>query len=249
MREGGAEFGLSTTEMSRRLEAYTRLVTFIALGAALSCADLLARGSLVAVLLLSVLFCLLLISRALLARSFARYAHTVWTLTELSLVRTCDAQRDEHPVGDIGRVSVKRTVSGGIRAVAVGMRSGGILYVNALQDPEGFVGSLRSMADVPFSEVREPLDFDAPWFYRVLGLFVGAAAAGAVRVAATPGSLNAKWIYLCVAAYLVLFGAFWVRFKPVTQSYGEGKRPLDVAVGVISLVSGLALGAFALAVF
>lgn len=242
------EFGLSAVEMDRRREAYTRLVSFTALGSLASSLDLLVRHPLIASGALVSLIALLVRSRASVMRSLVRYTGTVWSLSESQLVRTDDASREEHAIADIARIRVKRMVGGGIRAIAIAAPARGIMYVNALAEPQRFLDELlvRCSHGPTFAETREPLDYDNPWFYRLLGLAIGLAITSVLRLAMRASASDATWIYLAVAAYMIAFGAYWLYGMPLSQSYGERRRVVDVVVGLATLVVGIGLGIFTL---
>ena len=233
----------SSAEMDRRRESYTWLITFISLAAVVSSIDLLVNHPLVTVPFLVGLIAILILSRVLFLRSFDRYTRVVWSLSDYRLVRILDESLDEYPLQEIRRLRVKKTVDGRFRAIRINFSKNKSLYINALVSPDEFYGQLIGGLDVPDTmEVREPLDYDSPWFYRLLGIAIGVILTSLVRLSGRLDGTNARLVYVGLALYILAFGAYWLHAMPVSASYGEGKRSVDVVVGLGALLIGTGLG-------
>ena len=238
------EFALSAEELDRRRGAYARLTAFIALGAVASSIDLLLEYPLYVAPGLLVLVVVLFASRRLFFDSLARYAQVTWTVTAEELVRAASGTTESHPLRDIKRLRVKRTVTDSVRAVSVDLAQGRSHYVNALESPERFLERLTGVADFLPSpiEVKEWIDYDHPRFYRLLGLGIGAALTSTVRLGISVSGTGVKVVYIVLAVYACAFGAYWLYRTPIARSYGRQRGSADIAVGLGALLAGAALG-------
>ena len=243
MDSSQADFPLSPTEMDRRRQAYTRLVTWIGLASLVSSLDLLVASPLVALPALLALWAFLLLSRARFFRSFTRYSRTVWSLADRQLVRSDGTSREAYALQDVQRIQVKRTVDGRIRAVSVSFAGGRNVYVNGLQSPQEFTRELTSGSGqaAVLPEIREPVAYDHPWFYRIVGLLIGLAITTGARLVTNLTGTGVKWVQCVAAAYELAFGAYWLYAMPVAKTYGQRGRRVDMAIGLASLGVGAGL--------
>lgn len=83
---------------------------------------------------------------------------------------------------------------------------------------------------------------DNPWFYRVLGVAIGAVVSVVGRLVVDLNEGSARVAFVVIALYMVAFGVYWLRSAPLAQSYGRSRHPLDVIIGHAALWGGVALG-------
>lgn len=242
MDSSGTMYRTSLAELDRRREAYARLVSCIALGAAVASADLLLNHPLPVGLALFTLCGILLLSWIYFSRLFDRYAHVVWHIDDQALVRSVDGSFETYSLAQAASMRVKRTSDDRVRAVGLSFSKGKSLYISALASPDEFLDRLRGLGVPEAAASREPIDYDNPWFYRLLGLAIGAALSTVGRLAVDLDEGSARVAYVVIALYMVGFGVYWLRSTPLAQSYGQSKYFLDVVVGCATLLVGVALG-------
>jgi hypothetical protein len=238
----GTVYRTSLAELDRRREAYTRLVLCITLGATVASADLLLDHPLHVGPALVALLGVLLLSRVYFSRLFDRYARIVWRVEGQELLRDADGSSDRYPLAQATDMRVKRTSDGRVRAIGLDFSTSKSLYINALESPEDLLDRLRGLGVPESVGIREPIDYDNPWFYRLLGLAIGAALSTVGRLAADLNEGSARIAYVVIALYMIAFGVYWLRTLPLAPSYGQGKHTLDVIVGCLALLGGVAIG-------
>lgn len=57
----------------------------------------------------------------------------------------------------------------------------------------------------------------------------------AVRIAVNTTASDTRWLHLGVGVSMFGFGAYWLDVVPISQSHGEHRRIVDVALGLAAL--------------
>ncbi len=242
-----AEYTVSATEVARRLTAFTTLICSFLLTAAVSTIDLAAGHVWLWVTSLFAGAALLLLLRRLFARSLSRMSKVVLLLTDTQLVRVDGGSRDDFALNEVVTLRTKRTVKENIREIRVGMRAGRSLYVNALQDFEGFAEALRDgTSGAQMTEMRESIDFDHPLFYAVFGVVVGLAFTTTPRLLVNVSDAGYRFFCYGFAVFLVAMGVYWWFGAPISGRYGRRTRGVDYSVSSLMVVAGLGVALLAL---
>jgi hypothetical protein len=242
-----SEYTTSATEVARRLTAFTTLICSVLAAMAASTIDLAMThvwswtASLVAIAAILLLF------RGLFARSLGRMSRVVLVLTDTRLVRVDGQSRDEYALGDVVTLRTKRTVKGNAREIRIGTRAGRSVYINALQDFEGFAEALHERtSSANMIEIREPIDFDHPLFYMVFGVVMGLALTTTPRLLANVSDAGYRFFYYGFAAFLVALGVYWWFGTPISGRYGRRTRGVDYSISSLMVVAGLGVALLAL---
>lgn len=229
---------MSFDELRRRQKAFDRLGLSTILAFAVSAADLLAPHSAAVLGVLACLSALFIASRAWLAAGNRRYAQTVWDMGDTTLTRTDSRASREYQLRSIRHIQAKRTTAGVIREIRLSFDDGPAVYVNGLEDAESFWECLSSKGLRPSPAfVHEPIDYDRPLFYIVLGCVIGASVSVIVRVGVSTPQLSGHWVYAALAAYSLAVGVYWLRAKPISGRYGIHAVAWDYAVAGVALIS------------
>lgn len=237
-------FTISRDELVRRRHAFDRLGIATIAATALGTTDLvlgrmpaLAAG----VLALLVLF---LASRVALARLFDRFAQTRWVVAGSTLTRTDAKSELACDLASVRALGVKRTTAGTIREMKIALDDGRTLYPNAI-DPGG-MEAFRALLlaggspDLRETEIREVIDFDAPWFYVVLGVLCGAAIALLEQIVLVPPGPDPRVVYAAFGLYAAGLGVYWLRTSPLTGRFGDRSSAVDRVLGIAMLLMGIA---------
>jgi len=235
--EDDCSFTMSSYELRRREKAFERLGVSTVLAFAIVSADLFAahyRELLAGVLCLSALF---VASRVWLAAGNRKFASTTWNIGHTTLTRTDLRSSHEYQLHSIRHAQAKRTTAGVIREIKLSIDDGPAVYVNGLEDSESFWGCLCS-SDIAASRafVHEPLDYDHPSFYVVLGCVLGGSMGLIMRIALSAPQFGGQWAYMALAAYSFVMSVYWLRAKPVSGRYGIRAVTWDYAVAAVAFV-------------
>jgi hypothetical protein len=165
----------STAELQRRLRAYTTLIISLLCGIVLSSIDYLIAAPAVWFIGVGGLALLLVLSRVALIRSLRNYSMLELRLDDTHIERVRSETVERFALAGIMRLRIVRTSRKALREIAAQMKSGGRLSMNAVADFERFEQDLRSRipASAIVTETKEPIDYDHPLFYVVLGALAG----------------------------------------------------------------------------
>jgi len=232
----------STTELQRRLRAYTTLIVSLLSGIALSSIDYLFRAPAFWLVGLAGLGLFLALSRLAFARSFRSYSRIEIRLTDSHIERTRGTSSEKYPLADITRFRVLRTSRKSIREITARFGNGR-LSMNGVEDFERLEQELRSRipASATVTETKEPIDYDHPLFYVIFGGLMGAAFTLAVRGMVSLSEGGMKWTTFGIAGYATILGAYFLIARPIAQRYGPKSRFGDYLIGLLAVLAGIVL--------
>jgi hypothetical protein len=243
MSADSAIYTTATTELQRRLRAYTTLIVSLLCGIALSSVDYLLSAPATWLAGVTGLALVLALSRIALVRSFRGYAQLELRLTDSCIERSRGTAVEKYPLADVVRLGTKRTSRRSIREITASLRDGRRLSMNGVEDFERLEQELRSRipASAAVTEVREPIDYDHPLFYMFFGGLVGLTFTLAVRGMTTLCEGGLKWVTLGVSCYSVVLGAYVLIARPISERYGRKSRFGDFLLGLFALLAGVVL--------
>jgi hypothetical protein len=235
----------STTELARRLRAYTTLIVSLLAGIALSSVDYLLSAPTVWLVCLAGLALLLLSSRVALTRSLRGYAMLELRLNDTHIERARGDAVEEYQLSDVVGLRIVRTSRRSVREITARMRNGRRLGMSGVEDFEQLEQELRRgiPASAAVTEAREPIDYDHPLFYVVFGAVTGVAFTLAVRAMAALNESGLKWATLAIACYSGLLGVYVLLSRPLSQRYGPKSRVGDLVLGLFAPLAGVLLAA------
>ena len=241
----------STTELQRRLRAYTTLIVSLLSGIALSSIDYLFRAPAFWLAGLAGLGLFLALSRLAFARSFRSYSRIEIRLTDSHIERTRGRSSEKYPLADVTRLRIVRTSRKSLREITVLMKNGRRLSMNGVEDFQRLEQELRSRipASATVTETKEPIDYDHPLFYVIFGGPMGAAFTLAVRGMASLSEGGLKWTTLGIAGYATILGAYFLIARPIAQRYGPKSRSGDYLIGLLAILAGIVLAIRSLIAF
>ena len=154
----------STTELDRRLRAYTTLIVSLLFGIALSSIDYLFRAPAFWLAGLVGLGLVLALSRLGFGRSFQNYSLLQIRLSDSHIERTRGPTSEKYLLADITGLRVLRTSRKSIREITVRFSNGRRLSMNGVEDFERLEQELRSKVptNATVTETKEPIDYDHP---------------------------------------------------------------------------------------
>lgn len=237
------EYKISQVEIARRKRAYLTLSISLIVGLILASTILNFPVSIGGYLLtITVIFLL----GAFSFRSFHTLSQTKITISNQVLERIVNGVSEEYFLSNVNRVKVKWTTNNTIREVYIWLNNGASVYISALDHFEEFKKDLLGKLDkgVKIQEIHEPLDFDHPLFYSILGLPI--STIGVLFFKSVP-FLSYQYIKIGVIiffVYLLVFGIYFIVAKPLSKEYGNKTVVSDYIMGFLMICSAIAIAFF-----
>jgi hypothetical protein len=229
---------VSKGELTRRKWAYVNLAVNSTIGMVL--ASFVLRLGYIFTLVFALAF---FVGGVLTFRFFNNFLRTQIILTGQRLRRVTKGVKQNYQLADINKISVKLTTQGVIREVGVWLQSGKAIFFNGLDNFGGFKADLvgRAGSDATVVVTHEPLNFDHPAFYTLLGLLLGSLAGYSIYLLSSLDYMVTRLVAIVVAAYVLAVGTYITYKRPIASRYG-GKTPLaDYVLGLILVCAAIVI--------
>ncbi len=187
------------------------------------------------------LFCFILILIGLSGwLGFRRFAKVNITLSDKHLDRTSPGTTETYLITDIKKINIKRRKNGPIREIKITFSSGAKLFINEVNDFEGFYTRLSGLlkGDVKVKTMIEPIDFDHHLFYISFGVLVGAGIPLLMSLFASLGYSVVKYLYLATAFYAFVLGGIIIYKRTFSKRFGSHLRSIDIISGLVFIALG-----------
>jgi hypothetical protein len=214
------EYIISQDEILRRKKAYTTLSTSLIVGLILA-SIIFSYPVPIGGYLLAVIAILLIGTFSF--RFFRGLSQTKIILSSQFLKRIVKGVTEEYLLKDINHIKVKWTTNNTIREVYIWLSNRRSIYISALDNFEGFKKDLlgRLDKDAKIEETHEPLDFDHPLFYSILGLPVSTIGVLIFKLIPVLNYQHVKIGITVFSIYLFVFGIYFFITKPLSKRYGN----------------------------
>lgn len=234
------EYQISHQEIVRRKKAYGTLCLSLLSG--LLVFSTIFAFPIAPVGYLSVLITLILLG-AFAFHFLEKLAVTKIMLTPQSLIRESNASSEVFPLQQISRVKIKWTTKKTIREMYIWIADGKSIFISALNRPEDFKNDLLGKLGkkVAIEEIHEPLDFDHPLFYSLLGFPVIGVGVGAVKAISRLNYQQMRMIFLAFFVYVFLLGFYFVAAQPLSKRYNSQKKIYDYVVGMLMIGAAITI--------
>lgn len=231
-------YGFSPAEIDRRKRAYLTLSASVLVGMVLSSALLRAPIPAAGYLLVTAIIFLLGAFSFVFFRTLSK---SEIRLTDHKLVRVVNGNPEEYPVGNINRIKTKWTTNNTIREVNIWLNGGNRVVLSALDRFDEFREELLDglAGEARVEETQEPLDYDHPLFYSLLGLPISAFGVLIFRSIPLMSYQHIKIVFMTVVVYLFVFGLYFLAAKPLKNSYGNRAAGSDYIMGGLMICSSL----------
>jgi hypothetical protein len=151
-------------------------------------------------------------------------------------------KNDIYDIKSIKSVRIKRTTANLIREIRFVISGVRPFYVNGLDRFEEFNNRLLLILDkdVKIYKLKEPIDFDHPLFYVLLGTLVGIFSILFLKILFIHSDYI-RLFQLSTACFTIIVGIYWLFSKPITGRYGQNKIFIDNVMGILFIIIGFAL--------
>mgnify|MGYP003392877327 CR=1 FL=1 len=159
-----------------------------------------------------------------------------------SLRRINGNSTEEYALSKINRVVIKWTANKTIREIYIWLSDGKSIFITALDGFERFKDELiGKLKDASVKEKHELIDFDHPLFYPILGLLTGGISVFLFKMMINLDYQQIRKGAFLFFGYLILFGMYFIIFKPISKRSGNKTHFYDYILGSLFIVIGIAL--------
>ena len=232
------EYVISKTEINRRKKAYATLLISLIVGQILASKILHFPITIINYFYFIIAFFLL---GVLSFRLLNFLLHIKIVLSTQMLERINNKTSESFLIKNIIKVKIKRTTKNTIREIYIWLQDGKSVFISAIENFEQFRNDLISKLDknVAVREMHEPIDFDHPLFYSVLGLPISFIGVYLIKLITNFNYARIGIALLVFSVYLLAIGIYFIYAKPISKEYGYQKRIIDFAFGIFMICSGI----------
>ncbi len=164
-------------------------------------------------------------------------------LSGQSLTRVIGGVSEQYPLAKIKHVKIKWTTRHTVREINLWLDGQKGLSATALNHFEEFRNDLLDKLDknILVKEIHEPLDFDHPLFYSILGLpisFIGLLVFKSISVL---DYRHLKIGFIALSAYLFSLGVYFFATQPLSKASGNRTVTSDFIAGALMICSAMAV--------
>jgi len=232
------EYVISKTEINRIKKAYATLLISLIVGQILASKILHFPITIINYFYFIIAFFLL---GVLSFRLLNFLLHIKIVLSTQMLERINNKTSESFLIKNIIKVKIKRTTKNTIREIYIWLQDGKSVFISAIENFEQFRNDLISKLDknVAVREMHEPIDFDHPLFYSVLGLPISFIGVYLIKLITNFNYARIGIALLVFSVYLLVIGIYFIYAKPISKRYGNKTRIIDFAFGIFMICSGI----------
>jgi hypothetical protein len=249
-----SEFIISKSEINRRITAFTHLLIFLFVGLFLT--TLITSYTFIAEHLLLFIISMVsyvfiaVLSRYLTIRFFISFLHTTIDITNTYIERKTTKSKEKFNIADIRKLHIQWTSRHIIREIQIFFTSSRYQFLDGL---DHFEQCKKILVDVchntiEVTESHEPLDYDHPLFYPILGLALGSISIGSILFLSHLSQTGMTIIHMVLAMYICILGVYFIVRKPLTKRYGYPSEKTDNIFGIGLILAAIAIGVWSIVI-
>lgn len=236
------EYNTSISEMNRRKKAFMTLSISLFISISVSFFSFFHSYLQTVLPFMTIIALFLLIAVLSFNRFLERSKSIKINISEKKIEKKWFNKNDIYDLKSINSVKIKRNTANLIREIRFAISGARPFYVNGLDRFEELNNCLQLVIDkdIKINEVKEPIDYDHPLFYVLLGTSVGILSILFLRVLFIYS--NYMWLFqLTISCLVIIFGIYWLFSKPINGRYGQNKKNTDNVMGTLFIIIGIAL--------
>jgi len=228
------KFIISFKEIKGRKKAYTTLILSIFLSSIVFSLKSIRQNYPFSILILLIFALILLVTRILLFKFFSNYLKTFYLLSDNSIVRDTIKTKEKFHFNDLSKLKVTLKSSGTLRRIWGYQNSGKSWTIDGVDKFEDFWELLRKSIseDVEIVIRREPINFDHPNFYSLLGVILCLLCVFGISAINTVSPSDTLMILMAIFIYNLILGIYIMTTKPMSKSWGPVYKKIDIISGV-----------------
>lgn len=236
------EYTISQSEIDRRVRAFTTLsfslpITFFITGLLFwrESAGLIWTITL-ALILVFILFWVFIV------RFFRYFRNRKFILTDHFLERITPGLHEKIALSDIKGITIVKTTNKKIREVRIYWKNRITVY-DGLGNFAQFVDDLvcKCKDSTENNIINEPIDYDHPLFYVILGFLIGVFSLFSIRAISVLEYTELNILYYLVSAYSGIMGLYFIIGKPLSRRYGRKSYLTDLVWGLLLIFAGIGI--------
>lgn len=237
------EFIISQAEIARRKRAFVTLVCSLLAGLIATSTKFITTYPEAAIIILCIVILFLAFSSIATFKFLNSISKTRISLHEEYLQRDDGNKVEMFPLSDITKILIKRTTRKTIRRITLIFNNKPPVVLNGLEDCEHFKNALVSNIgkNIILRESYEPLDFDHPLFYVLLGLLISIASITVLKLVIAYRILENSIAFTLLSLFPAAVGLYFIFQKPLAREYGAQRQKTDYLWGLLLICSGIIL--------
>ena len=130
-----------------------------------------------------------------------------------------------------------------IREIYLKTLHSGSVYINGLEEFEGFLNDLTMAlsTNVFFSRIKEPINYDHPLFYVVFGTILGLISFLSLKAIQLLRINGIAYLQFGVACFTLFVALYWFLKRPVAGRYGQNTTYIDIIISTLMFLESLYL--------
>ncbi len=239
------QFYTSKSELKRRKQAYLSLCFSLIVGFYFSA--LIYKILIPIIFYFSISFILLLIGMFSFY-FFKKIAKLKIELSNKNLQRKSEHTLERYDLAKIKKVTIKWTTQHSIREIYIWLNNGQSIFLTGLTNFKKLRAALLAKINkqTVIKEQHEPINFDSPLFYPILGLMISNFSLLAFKSLLNLNDQQLNWGLKIFSGYLFLFGCYFLLTTPITKRSGKKTKWQDYLLGILMICSGIAVLFFVL---
>ncbi|MFA6252412.1 MAG: hypothetical protein WCX74_03360 [Candidatus Paceibacterota bacterium] len=235
------EFKTSKKEINRRKKAFSILLASLFVGLLLASKILYYPISEYGFLLIAGI---LLVLAILTFRFLDSISKIKLNISERKIERMNEKSTEGFLFSDISRIKIKRRTNGKIREIYIYFNNKKRLFLTAFEESFESIKNIlsdRKGGNVEIKETHEPIDFDHPLFYSILGLPISFFSIYFFKFILSINDFQAKIIVFIFSVYMLFLGLYFIFKKPISARYDVGRVFADYIFGIFMIFVGIVM--------
>jgi hypothetical protein len=233
------EFLISKKEITRRKKAFITLLISMTVGIYLGSLLFSYQISIYGYLLVVIAFLLLSIVTFNFLNSISGLKIYI---SEEGIKKINGRLSESFLLSDIKSIKIKRRTNGIIREIYIFFNNKKELVITAFEENFENIKNLlisKANSNILIKETREPIDFDHPLFYSILGLPISFMGILFIKLVTNLDYLQTKYILFALSAYVFVMGIYFILKKPISIRSGRKQTITDYIIGLIIVCGGI----------
>ncbi len=222
------QYIISQREILRRKKAFTSLLTSLLVSGILFSIDLMIYNVQTSLMVIVFFVIVFYTSRIFTFRYFTRLLQTKITLSKTFIEKEFIKSKTRCNYDDIEYIRIKKTSKGNIREIRIISKNNTDIVINGLHEFEKFACELTGKAgNKSIRQIKEPIDFDHPFFYPILGMAVSFIFVFGMKYSAELKYQSIRLILYFILMLNCIISLYFIVAKPLSKSLDNDKINLD----------------------